>query len=154
MKSLLISAVNLWEERTSGCGFHIWTWAPSTVSAALWSQWRAESEIQAICWHTDAEWLQYSSFTFQFILVASSDWEIRSCHLYSQKKQMKISMRRTFKVAAGLNFDLFELYFLLHQMDPSLSSSPTEQLFYIHCYLFGATALNSFDHMCGKQPIF
>lgn len=105
------------------------------------------------------------AFTFWFILVASSGLEIRICHFHPPKKQMIVNMCKTFKVTASLNFDLFELYFLLHQMDPSLSSSPSGLLlslcnrrskkvlfdFYFHCYLLCEIALHSFDYLCGKQ---
>lgn len=88
------------------------------------------------------------AFTFQFILVASSVLEIRICHFQSPKKQTTVNMCETFKVTASFNFDLFELYFLPHQMDPTLSYSPSGLLlslynrrskrvllyFYFHCY--------------------
>ena len=86
------------------------------------------------------------AFTFQFILVASSVLEIRICHFHYPKKQTTVNMCETFKVTASFNFDLFELYFLPHQMDSTLSCSPSGLLlsnrrskrvlldFYFHYY--------------------
>lgn len=153
------------QDRTSGFGFHICSWVTSAVCAALWSQWKTESEIQTICWHTDAEWLRYSCFYIPVYPVVSSGLEIRTCHFHPPKKQMTVNMCETFKVTESFNFDLFELYFLLYQMDPSLSSSPSGLLlslynsrskrvlldFYFYCYSLCEIALHSFDYLCGKQ---
>ena len=107
---LLLSVVNLWQERTSGCGFHICIRATSTVFAALWSHWRAEREIWAVCWHTNAEWLRYFCFYIPVYPITSRGLEIRTCHLHPPKDQMRNSMCKTCKVAASPNFDLLELY--------------------------------------------
>lgn len=108
------------------------------------------------------------AFTFQFILFASCGLNIRTSLLHPKKKQLTINMCKTFKMKASLNFDLFELYLILHQMNLSFylvqvgysfllavrGSRRGSLRFLLSLDSLWKIALNSFNYLCAKQPTF